>query len=169
MAKNNQICYMCGKSVNDVHKLIKGEYGYICDRCISIASDLLNDEEEEAIARNMKLATPSQIKAHLDRAVKATPYSGAFIESEVIPIVENITKIKFIKVSDRVYTVTDIDLSGMTITAVDKGVLDTSIPESEIFELPELEEFHIFLINQRQPAHIIDFVERKALRCQEHI
>lgn len=57
----------------------------------------------------------------------------------------------------------------MTITAVDKGVLDTSIPESEIFELPELEEFHIFLINQRQPAHIIDFVKRKALRCQDHI
>lgn len=94
---------------------------------------------------------------------------GAFIESEVISIIENITKIKFIKVSDRVYTVTDIDLSGMTITAVDKDVLDTSIPESEIFELPELEEFHIFLINQRQPAQIIDFVERKALRCQDHI
>lgn len=93
---------------------------------------------------------------------------GAFIESEVISIVENITKIKFIKVSDRVYTVTDIDLSGMTITAVE-GVLDTSIQESEIFELPELEEFHIFLINQRQPAQIIDFVERKALRCQDHI
>lgn len=60
---------MCGKSVNDVHKLIKGEYGYICDRCISIASELLNDEEEEAITRNMKLATPSQIKTHLDQYV----------------------------------------------------------------------------------------------------
>lgn len=69
MAKNNQFCYMCGKSVNEVNKLIKGEYGYICDSCISIASDLLNDEEEENIATNMKLATPSQIKAHLDQYV----------------------------------------------------------------------------------------------------
>ena len=62
--KNNQFCYMCGKSVNEVNKLIKGEYGYICDSCISIASDLLNDEEEESITNNMQLATPSQIKAH---------------------------------------------------------------------------------------------------------
>ncbi len=67
MAKNNQFCYMCGKSVNEVNKLIKGEYGYICDSCISIASDMINDEEE--ITGNMQLATPSQIKAHLDQYV----------------------------------------------------------------------------------------------------
>lgn len=69
MAKNNQFCYMCGKSVNEVNKLIKGEYGYICDSCISIASDLLNDKEEESITNNMQLAIPSQIKAHLDQYV----------------------------------------------------------------------------------------------------
>ena len=60
---------MCGKSVNEVNKLIKGEYGYICDSCISIASDLLNDEEEENITNNVQLATPSQIKSHLDQYV----------------------------------------------------------------------------------------------------
>ena len=60
---------MCGKSVNEVNKLIKGEYGYICDSCISIVSDLLNDEEEENITGNMQLVTPSQIKAHLDQYV----------------------------------------------------------------------------------------------------
>ena len=60
---------MCGKSVNEVNKLIKGEYGCICDSCISIASDLLNDEEEKSITNNMQLATPSQIKAHLDQYV----------------------------------------------------------------------------------------------------
>lgn len=69
MAKNNQFCYMCGKSVNEVNKLIKGEYGYICDSCISIASDLLNDEEQESITNNMQLATHSQIKTHLDQYV----------------------------------------------------------------------------------------------------
>ena len=58
---------MCGKSVNEVNKLIKGEYGYICDSCISLASDMINDEEE--ITGNMQLATPSQIKAHLDQYV----------------------------------------------------------------------------------------------------
>lgn len=60
---------MCGSRKDEVDKLIKGKYGYICDNCISIASDLLNDEEEENITNNMQLATPSQIKAHLDQYV----------------------------------------------------------------------------------------------------
>lgn len=67
--KKNEICCMCGSSKDEVDKLIKGKYGYICDSCISIASDLLNDEEEENITDNMQLATPSQIKAHLDQYV----------------------------------------------------------------------------------------------------
>ena len=60
---------MCGSKKDEVNKLIRGKYGYICDSCISIASDLLNDEEEENITNNMQLATPSQIKAHLDQYV----------------------------------------------------------------------------------------------------
>ena len=60
---------MCGSKKDEVEKLIRGKYGYICDSCISIASDLLNDEEEENITNNMQLATPSQIKAHLDQYV----------------------------------------------------------------------------------------------------
>lgn len=60
---------MCGSKKDEVDKLIKGKYGYICDSCISIASGLLNDEEEESVTDNMRLATPSQIKAHLDQYV----------------------------------------------------------------------------------------------------
>ena len=67
--KNNEYCYMCGSKKDEVDKLIRGKYGYICDSCISIASELLNDEEEESITNNMQLATPSQIKAHLDQYV----------------------------------------------------------------------------------------------------
>lgn len=66
---NNEFCCMCGSKKDEVDKLIRGKYGYICDSCISIASDLLNDEEEENITDNMRLATPSQIKAHLDQYV----------------------------------------------------------------------------------------------------
>lgn len=67
--KKNEICCMCGSSKDEVDKLIRGKYGYICDSCISIASGLLNDEEEESVTDNMQLATPSQIKAHLDQYV----------------------------------------------------------------------------------------------------
>ena len=67
--KNNEYCCMCGNRKDEVEKLIRGKYGYICDSCISIASDIFNDEEEESITNNMQLATPSQIKAHLDQYV----------------------------------------------------------------------------------------------------
>lgn len=67
--KNNEMCCMCGSKKDEVDKLIRGKYGYICDNCISIASDLLNDEKEKSITNNMQLATPSQIKAHLDQYV----------------------------------------------------------------------------------------------------
>ena len=67
--KNNEFCYMCGSKKDEVDKLIRGKYGYICDNCIDIASDILNDEEEENITSNMQLVTPSQIKAHLDQYV----------------------------------------------------------------------------------------------------
>lgn len=67
--KNNEICCMCGSKKDEVNKLIRGKYGYICDNCISIASDLLNDDEEEIITNNMQLATPSQIKVHLDQSI----------------------------------------------------------------------------------------------------
>lgn len=32
--KNNEYCCMCGSKKDEVDKLIKGKYGYICDSCI---------------------------------------------------------------------------------------------------------------------------------------
>lgn len=31
----NEICYMCGKSKSQVLHLLEGNYGYICDECVS--------------------------------------------------------------------------------------------------------------------------------------
>ena len=50
--------------------MIKGKYGYICGDCISAASDLILEEEQQSISTNdVKLVTPSQIKAYLDKYV----------------------------------------------------------------------------------------------------
>lgn len=67
--KKDEFCFMCGSKIDDVDKLIKGSYGYICDNCINIAKDLLEDEESEAISKNVKSATPRQIKEHLDQFI----------------------------------------------------------------------------------------------------
>ena len=66
--KKDEFCFMCGSKVDDVNKLIKGSYGYICDGCINIAKGLI-DDEEESVSHNIQLATPRQIKEHLDQYV----------------------------------------------------------------------------------------------------
>ena len=73
-------CSFCGKSQDQVHKLIAGPGIYICDECIHLCNDILNEEgitrEEElstgAAENNFdftKLPKPKEIKAHLDEYV----------------------------------------------------------------------------------------------------
>lgn len=68
---NKQIerCFLCGKTKDKVNRLVKGKFGYVCNACIHEAYEVLNDEEEEKITHNIQLATPRQIKEHLDQYV----------------------------------------------------------------------------------------------------
>jgi ATP-dependent Clp protease ATP-binding subunit ClpX len=69
MSKNDEYCFMCGSEKSDVGMLVKGRFGCICDRCIAIANEMLDEEDSEYVLSNIKTATPSQIKAHLDQYV----------------------------------------------------------------------------------------------------
>jgi len=69
MANKKEICFLCGKLKSEVNQLLKGKFGYVCDECIHEAYEVINEKEEEEISHNVKLATPSQIKAHLDQYV----------------------------------------------------------------------------------------------------
>ena len=72
MAFNNtEICLLCGKTQKEVKLIVQGKFGCVCDECISDAFDVINgeDEDEKTIDSNIKLSTPSQIKAHLDQYV----------------------------------------------------------------------------------------------------
>lgn len=63
-------CSFCGKSQNEVKKLIAGPNVYICNECIDICLEIINDDEnaETATARN-SLPKPQEIKAFLDEYV----------------------------------------------------------------------------------------------------
>jgi ATP-dependent Clp protease ATP-binding subunit ClpX len=37
-------CSLCGKKQNEVKKLIAGQHGYICDECVSLCNELLDDK-----------------------------------------------------------------------------------------------------------------------------
>lgn len=68
--KDEPRCSFCGRTQDDVKKLIAGPGVYICDECINVAQTILDDEleeEEEVPAFEMKeLPTPHEIKKNLD-------------------------------------------------------------------------------------------------------
>lgn len=67
--KQQEVCFLCGKAKSEVRQLLKGKFGYVCDECVHEAYEVLNFEEGEEISHNVQMATPSQIKAHLDQYV----------------------------------------------------------------------------------------------------
>ena len=75
MNGNDIRCSFCNKTQSQVRKLIAGPAGvYICDECIDICADILEEElEEDAVAERehpeINLLKPMQIKGFLDEYV----------------------------------------------------------------------------------------------------
>jgi len=63
-------CSFCGKSQNEVKKLIAGPSVYICNECIDICNEIINDDEQtEAATVRSALPKPQEIKSFLDEYV----------------------------------------------------------------------------------------------------
>ena len=63
-------CSFCGKSRDEVRKLIAGPTVYICDECVNLCNDIIAEDWEEAKEEiSSKLKKPSEIKHHLDQYV----------------------------------------------------------------------------------------------------
>ncbi len=66
-------CSFCGRSEDEVKKLIAGPNVYICDECVEVCEGILADElepEADDLAEELKdVPTPKEIKAHLDEYV----------------------------------------------------------------------------------------------------
>ena len=63
-------CSFCGKSQNDVRKLIAGPGVYVCNECIDICNEIINDDERtDSVAARTTIPKPQEIKAHLDEYV----------------------------------------------------------------------------------------------------
>ena len=69
---DNLTCSFCGKSQDEVKKLIAGPTVYICDECIELCNDIIAEESklEEAMGPDVKkLPKPREIKDVLDEYV----------------------------------------------------------------------------------------------------
>ena len=63
-------CSFCGKSQNDVRKLIAGPTVYICDECIELCNDIIAEEWQEEKSREIRsLPKPVEVKILLDQYV----------------------------------------------------------------------------------------------------
>ena len=80
MPKDNEkeiCCSFCGKSQDEVTRLVEGPGVYICDTCIEFCNSLLFADEEAYASKSKKknaekdfvLPKPQEIKAELDRYV----------------------------------------------------------------------------------------------------
>ncbi len=60
-------CSFCGKSQDEVRKLIAGPNVYICDECIELCNDIIAEEyEREEEFTSQRILKPAEIKALLD-------------------------------------------------------------------------------------------------------
>ena len=67
-------CSFCGKSQNEVKKLVAGRGVYICDECIDVCINIVSEElhseqKSETGSFSENLPTPSKIKGFLDQYV----------------------------------------------------------------------------------------------------
>lgn len=66
------VCSFCGRSGDEVEKLIAGPGVYICNECIEVCSNILREElkaDKKKAAPHFKLPTPEEIKKYMDQYV----------------------------------------------------------------------------------------------------
>lgn len=61
-------CSFCGKGQKEVKKLIAGPGVYICDECIDLCNDIIDEEKEResSVKGTFKVPKPADIKGYLD-------------------------------------------------------------------------------------------------------
>jgi len=71
--KNNDklLCSFCGKTRYEVRKLIAGLGVYICDECVQLCQEIIDEEglEDEDLSPETELLTPKEIHTLLDKQV----------------------------------------------------------------------------------------------------
>ena len=66
---DNLFCSFCGKNQSEVRKLIAGPAVYICDECIQLCSEIIEEESEKDSTDTEHVMVPKEIKGKLDNYV----------------------------------------------------------------------------------------------------
>jgi len=67
---HNVTCSFCGKGVDQVEKIIQGPSVHICNECVGLCNEVLEEENQQDPSLNGDpLPKPAEIKAHLDEHI----------------------------------------------------------------------------------------------------
>jgi len=66
---DNLFCSFCGKNQKEVTKLIAGPAVYICDECIQLCSEIIEEETKKDTSDVQNILVPKEIKTMLDEYV----------------------------------------------------------------------------------------------------
>jgi len=68
--RRNATCSFCGKGVDQVEKIIQGPSVHICNECVGLCNEVLEEEnKQEPNLDGNPLPKPAEIKAHLDEHI----------------------------------------------------------------------------------------------------
>src|ERR687888_400843 len=66
-SKNTLYCSFCGKSQHEVRKLIAGPTVFICDECVELCMDIIDEEHKSSLVKSRDgTPTPKEIRKVLD-------------------------------------------------------------------------------------------------------
>ncbi len=79
----NLFCSFCGKNQKEVKKLIAGPAVYICDECIQLCSEIIEEESEKDTGESKRHLSPKEIKQMLDDYVIEQDYAKKILSVAV--------------------------------------------------------------------------------------
>jgi ATP-dependent Clp protease ATP-binding subunit ClpX len=132
-------CSFCGKSQHEVKKLIAGPSVFICDECIDLCTDIIQEEiaklpKEEG---DDSLPTPHQIRENLDQYVIGQDHAKKTL---AVAVYNHYKRLQYLPKPKK----EKLDKDGKTVEALDKK--ESKAPAKAIVDGVELAKSNILLI-----------------------
>ena len=132
-------CSFCGKSQHEVKKLIAGPSVFICDECIDLCTDIIQEEiaklpKEEG---DDSLPTPHQIRENLDQYVIGQDHAKKTL---AVAVYNHYKRLQYLPKPKK----EKLDKDGKTAEALDKK--ESKAPAKAIVDGVELAKSNILLI-----------------------
>jgi ATP-dependent Clp protease ATP-binding subunit ClpX len=106
---DNLFCSFCGKNQSEVRKLIAGPAVYICDECIQLCSEIIEEESEKESKDTEHVMVPKEIKEKLD---------GYVIEQEAAKKVLSVAVYNHYKRLDSTFNTGDVEIQKSNILLI---------------------------------------------------